>query len=231
MKKLLLATLLITPVIAFGKPGGIEASNYTAAFSATDTEIGNVYSLYGDIRLPVADYVGATLNISGTKSAYDEPYFDSTTAAAGVGLLFRKYDLGSIEIGYGYSDTDYDAPGSDFSIQINTYTLGGTYYLDRFDITATRSIYDPDSGNNAHGMQIGAAYYLTDNLYASISAGGMDQEDTYSFAIVHQPRFFNNNIGYSIGVMDSADFDPSYYLSVAYFFGTRVSLIERFRKY
>jgi hypothetical protein len=50
MKKVLLATLLITPVIAFGKPGGIEASNYTAAFNATDTEIGNIYSLYGDIR-------------------------------------------------------------------------------------------------------------------------------------------------------------------------------------
>ena len=231
MKKLLLATLLITPVIAFGKPGGIEASNYTAGFNATDTEIGNIYSLYGDIRLPVTDYLGATLNISGTKSAYDAPYFDSTTAAAGVGLLFRKYDLGSLEIGYGYSDTNYDVPGSDFNIRSNTYTLDGTYYLGRFDITASRSVYDPDSGNNSHGLQIGAAYYLTDNLQAGISAGGMDNEDSYSFAIIHQPSFFNNNIGYTIGVVDSADFDPSYYLSVAYFFGTRVSLIERFRKY
>jgi hypothetical protein len=231
MKRTLLAALLATPVITFAKSGGIEASNYTGAFAVTDTEIGNSYSIMGEARLPVADYIGATLNISGSQSNNDKPWFDSATAAAGAGLLLRKYDLGSIAASYDYSDTDYEAPGGDFNIRRNTYTLDGTYYLGRFDLSASRSIDDPDQGDVSHSSQLGAAYYITDNLYASVGAGGMDMEDVYSLTIAHQPHLFNYNFAYSVGVIDSADFDPSYYVSIAYFFGTRINLIERFRKY
>ena len=109
MKKLavIICACLISNA-AISENQGIKDANYRLSASASDSDSGNRMSISGGVRLPIADYTGAT--IIGRYSDFNgnNNYIDSSTNSASLGLFFRKYDLGIINATYGYSKTEVD---------------------------------------------------------------------------------------------------------------------------
>ena len=68
------------------------------------------------------------------------------------------------------------------------------------------------------------------NMKLSASMGGMDSDDSYSIGLIFQPTMFNNSISIFVGYQDTK-INDTFSLSASYYFDTKVSLFDRFRKY
>lgn len=230
MKKLAViigACLISNAAIAENK--GIEDTNYSVSTSASDSDSGNRMSISGKVRLPIADYTGAT--IIGRYSDFNgnNNYIDSLTNSASLGVFFRKYDLGIINATYGYSQTEADTTITSSKKSIKSISLNGIYYYKEFDVGLGRSKANPDSGNSLNTSTASISYYVNENLKVGASVIRMDQDDM-NFFISYQPETFGNNIGFAASYVDSETNDTAT-VSVTYYFGTRVSVKDRGRRY
>ena len=222
--------LVSTPAILFGGTAGIEGRNYQISISGSDSDIGNRYSFSGQARLPVANYTGVTLRGSFAEFNGKNNYIDSTSRSIGLGAFIRNYDYGIVNIGYMHTSSEHDSWSGSKESSIDSFSLNGTYYVDKFDFSISRSIGTPDEGSSIHRSNIGAAYYITENLRASIAIGGMDADETNSFNLLFQPKALNNTVSVSASYQDN-ELSELYGFSIAYYFNTKVSVNERIRKY
>ncbi len=232
MKSSVIFTMLFTlPVIATADPqGGVEDSNYQVTISGTSSDYGNTARLSGGARFPVADNTGMSLSAGLTEFNGKNSFADSSSRLVGLGIFFRKYDLGIINAGYSYSESETDLVSGTKKNNFDTYSLNGTYYIDMFDISLYRSTATDTTGSSFNSSRISAAYYANDNLRISASAGGMDSDESYTFGVLYQPETFNNAIGISATYQEDKTYD-SYNVSITYHFDTKVSLIDRIRRY
>jgi len=229
-KIVLLIILLCFRFLLIADSSGIEEQNYRLSISGYDSEIGNSLSLSGSARFPVADYTGISLNAGLAEFNGKNSYVDSSGQAIGMDIFFRKYDLGIIQAGYNYGKSQSDIGSSTFRNDSQTYSLNATYYIENFDILLARSKSDFEIGESSNTSTMGISYYINDIFRAGVSAGGMDTQDSYSLGATYQPEIFNNDIGISAGYGFGKG-DASYTISLSYYFGTRVSLLDRIRKY
>lgn len=229
MKKLavILGVFFVSNVAMAGNQV-IEETNYRLSGSVSDSDSGNQMSVTGNVRLPLAEYIGAS--ITGGYSDFNgkNSYIDSSTESASLGLFVRKYNLGVINVSYGSSQSKVDAPNSS-KYSTKSMSLNGIYYYNNFDIGLGRSKVDPDSGNSLNASMVGISYYVSDNLRIAASAIRIDQDDMI-FSVSYQPEMFGNNIGVEASFIDY-DTNDTVTISVAYYFGTRVSVKDRIRRY
>lgn len=232
MKRLFISAILIfLPMIASAeKLEGIEGSNYQASFSGNDSDNGSRLSLRGEARFPVANYTGMSFNAGLSEFNGDNNSIDSSNKSIGLGLFIRKYDLGIINADYRYSETEADIPSGTLKNDLDTYSLNGTYYLEKFDLSLSRSTINIDTGNDFNFSNFNAAYYLNDNLRVSASVGRMDADESYSLSATYQPKVFNNAISILATYQDTNTND-SYGITISYYFDTKVNLISRIRRY
>lgn len=231
MKSLGIYLLLITfPIITSAESNGIEATNYRVSASVLNSDAGNVFGLSAAIRTPLMKNIGVSLNAGLSEFNGNNNYIDSSGESIGLDVFIREYNLGLIQLGYNYSKSDYDLFPSTLNNSSDTFSILGIYYIHNFDLSLRRNTSESDTGRKSNTSNIGVSYYVTDNLNTRISFGGMDLDNSNTFSIQYQPKIFNNSIGISAYYTNSQSID-SYGLSISYYFDTKVSLIDRIRKY
>ncbi len=245
-RRLLLALLSLIPLQASAAHGGIESPNYSLGVAAEDSEWTRRYDLAGAARLPLVDYVGLTLGaVVGTAEESDKlrdsgMSIDDSDTEAQLGLVVSDFTIGKVSADY--SRLDYDSTMTignttyQYDGYYNTYQLSGVYFFSRFDLGATRmwlKSYSDDSSSKSSATLFAVGYYPTDNLWAALRTD--TDTELYELSLMYQPQLFNNAIGLGFSMTDSVDSDengrPYYSLNLAYYFGTRVSLIDRNRRY
>jgi hypothetical protein len=232
MGKLILSILLLVfSLCVQGGEAGVVETNFKASVLHTHfDDIGNSNHLRGEARFPIANYTGLSL-MAGVGEFNGKSSIDSSDKTAGVGVFLRKYDLGAINANYIYSESKADTPFGSFKSHTNGYSLSGTYYIDKFDISLARGTSKSNPGATSYNYSsIDVAYYASDNLRLSVSANGMDSSGTYSLDATYQPKIFNNDISI-IGRYVDSNAGQSYMIGLSYYFGTKASLIDRNRKY
>jgi hypothetical protein len=232
MKGFVISTMLVfLPIITAAEElGGIDDSNYKASISGNDSEAGNRLSLRGEARFPVTNYTGISLSASLSEFYGDNNYLDSSDKSIGLGVFLRKYDLGIVSARYIHTESEADIPSGTLKNDFDIYSLSGTYYIDMFDISLNRSTGNSNTGSSFDATGISAAYYVNDNFRVSASAGGMDDDESYSLSATYQPKVFNNSISVLASYQDTNTND-SYDITISYYFDTKVSLIDRIRRY
>jgi hypothetical protein len=222
-----LAMLAAMP--AFAENPAVEAANYAVSAALSNGDIGDSYGLSATARFPLVDYVGASVSGQYAEFKGADNYIDSSSRSAALGLFIRQFDLGIVSLDYGHARS---SPEGGFGLEdynTNSLSLTGTYYLDRFDLSLGRTKFR-GAGETRNSSHLGGAYYLDDGfrLGASYSSANGDHAKSLHFA--YQSAVFGNAIGISGGYTDTRD-DDSISLSISYFFNTRVSLIDRTRRY
>lgn len=231
MKRLLiLATLVFLPIIATAeKLEGIEGSNYKVSFSGDDSDNGSGLSLGYEARFPVANYTGMSLNARLSEFDGDGNSLDSSNKSIGLGVFLRKYALGIVNANYSHSEAGIKSHQDALKYDYDVYSLSGTYYIEKFDLSLSRST-NVGSGNDFNFSNFNAAYYVNDNIRVSASVGGMDGDESYSLSTTYQPKVFNNAISILASYQDT-NIGDSYGITISYYFNTKVNLINRIRRY
>ncbi|HEY0634097.1 MAG TPA: hypothetical protein VGE00_01850 [Gammaproteobacteria bacterium] len=247
IRRLLLALLSLVPLQAGAAHGGIESPNYSLGVAVEDSEWYRGYTLSGTARLPLVDYVGLTLGAGlGTVEESDKlrdsrMSIDDSYTDAQVGIVVSDFAIGKVTADYTRSDYDSTMTIGNTTYQYdwyyNIYQLSGIYFFNRFDLEATRmwlKSYSDDFSAKSSGTHFAIGYYPTDNLRAALR--GYADSEGYTLSLMYQPQLFNNTVGLGFSMTDSLDSDddigrPIYTLNLAYYFGTKVSLIDRHRRY
>ncbi|MGD9169959.1 MAG: hypothetical protein PVI97_07855 [Candidatus Thiodiazotropha sp.] len=205
---------------------GIEETNYELSATISDSDVGNTLSIKGGIRLPIAGYAGASISASYSDFNGENSYVDSSDNSVFLGVFFRKYDLGIINVNYGYYRSEVDSPLGNLKDSINSINVSGVYYCKELDIGLRRSRANPDSINTS-GASV--SYYVNENLKVGASIARMDMDHNTVF-LQYQPKYFGNSTALSLSYQDSESNDTLTF-SLAYYFDTKVSLKDRARRY
>lgn len=220
---------MLAAMPAFAANPAVEAANYAVSAALSNGDIGDSYRLSATARFPLVDYAGASVSGHYAEFKGADNYIDSSSRSAALGLFVRKFDLGIVSMDYGHTRS---SPEGGFGLKdynTNSLSLTGTYYLDRFDLSLGRAKFR-GIGAPFNSSALGLAYYLDDGFRMGASYSGMDADHAKSLHFAYQPAVFGNAIGISGGYTDTRD-DDSISLSISYFFNTRVSLIDRTRRY
>lgn len=227
---LVLALIVCFPIASFAEKAGIENRNYNIGVSGSGTEHGNSYALLAIARTPVAAYTGMFL--SGNASAFKgkSSYLDSTSQSVGVGVFFRKYKFGTIGASYGYTKMETDAGAQNIKGNINTVSLNSALYIKNVDLAFVGSKATPNTGNNVVSAAVGVSSYFSDNFRAGVSVGGMDAAGSSSVNVIYQPAILSNVVSISATYTNASSID-TLSLSLNYYYGSKVTLIDRARRY
>ena len=228
-KYIVILVALCLSSVAIADNQGIKNRNYSLATSISDSDSGNRLSIFGSVRLPIANYIGATF--TGRLSEFDgqNNYIDSSSNSVTLGVFLRKLELGIIYASYSYSKTEMNSSVSDSKNNIKTTHVSGTYYINEFDVGLGRSKADPDSGNSSNTSNAIISYYIDENLRVGGSVHKMDADATNVF-ISYQPQLFGNTTSLSASYHD-AESDDTFTVSLAYYFDTKVNFKDRIRRY
>ncbi|MEJ2591336.1 MAG: hypothetical protein P8178_08040 [Candidatus Thiodiazotropha sp.] len=222
-----LTILVVMP--AFAENPAVEAANYAVSAALSNGDIGDSYGLSATARFPLVDYTGASVSGQYAEFKGADNYIDSSSRSAALGLFIRKFDLGIVSLDYSHTRS---SPEGGFGLKdynTNSLSLTGTYYLDRFDLSLGRTKFR-GVGETLSASHLGVAYYLDDSFRLGAGYSSANGDHAKSLQFDYQPAVFGNAIGLSGGYTDTRD-DDSISLSISYFFNTRVSLIDRTRRY
>jgi len=241
MNRTILALLILIPVSVLGAENrGIESTNYEASFDYYNSNFRDIYSLTAVANLPIdgvfAANLTATFSDGNGKSFSGGRGFDSTTSSMAAMLFMRDHSIGKVGAALAYSKSKNDYPSS-LSAYKNQETTGyfvyGHYYLSYVTLFASRSYAENNDDFSIYASSAGLAIYLPSNFGIALSGLRANQETDFDLAITYQPSYLNNNAALTFSYnrdSEDSDFD-SYTLTFSYYFGTRVSLIDRDRKY
>jgi hypothetical protein len=222
--------LMIFPIITIAESNSIEATNYGTGASLSNSDVGNTFGFTGVMRTPLMKNMGVSLNAGLSEFSGINTFVDSSYKSIGLGIFIREFNLGLIQLNYGYRESESDLLSGALKNNSNSFSIFGAYYIQRFDLSLLRSTIHPDTGSKSNTSDIAVSYYVTDNLRTSISFGGIDIGDSNAIAINYQPSILNNSIGISIFYRESEAIDL-YGLNFTYYFDTNVNLFIRARKY
>lgn len=238
----MIAVAMLLPVCAVaGEQGGVKSANGEVGAGYTDSRDSDRFLVNGAYRLPLANYVGASLSASASRTETDVGDFDVDTTNGSVGgsLFARDFELGKVGVSYhwthGHSELD-NPPASlanpNMSFKAHDYGAFASYYVDRVTLSASRSVSHVESQGtgNYNSWSVGATGYLPFDASLSLSAGGMDARDNYGFNFEYQPEFLAQAASVELSYSSSPD-DDVFGIAVNYFFGNDVPLIVRDRQY
>lgn len=227
----LLVILMFVPVLASaGSNGGVRAPNgeVGAEFRSGDPlDSAGVTAAY---RGGSGDNVGYGLHTGYTTAEDGDSTFESDRFAVGGSLFTRDFLLGKLGISYSAITSDYTVNGADISTDEKEGSGFGILYMDRGNLTFTRTVIDSDVIGKLDTAEVLADFYVTPNVKTSVSVGAMDAEDHYGLFLEYQPEFMENQASITLGYKDE---DVSDYVGIGfnYFFDTRVTLKTRDQQY
>ncbi|WP_203140504.1 hypothetical protein [Marinobacter mangrovi] len=238
----MIAVAMLLPVCAVaGEQGGVKSANGEVGAGYTNSRDSDRLLVNGAYRLPLAEYVGAILSASASRTEMDVGDYDvdSTDGSVGGSLFARDYGLGKVGVSYHWIHGDNEVESSQVSFvnssssfKAHAYGAFASYYLDRITLSASRSVSHVESQGtgNYNSWSVGATGYLPFDASLSLSAGGMDARDNYGFNFEYQPEFLAQAASVELSYSSSPD-DDVFGIAVNYFFGNDVPLIVRDRQY
>jgi len=234
--------LLLFPIAVCGAENqGIESANYEGRVVYYNSHYHDVDSLKTTANLPISKIFAANLSAE-IDNGFGKNYkggrgFDFTSAEFSTSVFIRDQSIGKIGVSFAYAKSHHDYPSNFFAPKddvIKKYAVYGSYYVDFITLAASRNYYESVENNiENYTTSIGLDLYPSLNTAISLYSYSSLQDTDYNFAITHQPSLFNNNADLTFSYYNNSsnhDFD-SYTLSFNYYFGNRVSLIDRDRKY
>ena len=240
-KRVVLMLLSCFPVVSLASEPAVKETNYSLSasyttMSSSDPITVNGYGVMGMSRFALGDHTGMQLSGSVYRgyTEWDSLQFESTSSLVGASFFARDYDLGSVNMDFSYGGGQGYSSGNGYTdTSYQLVSLSGTYYLGQFDLGAglyqvsySNSWTDLDNSSN-----IGASYYATDNLSLGATVSGRDSSGDRTLHVIFQPSVFNNQWSITGLVSKGDTSDTSYLFLVGYYFDTKVSLIDRNRKY
>lgn len=244
--------LCALPVVAAAQPGGIAARNYSLGVDGITSDIGDRHALFGEARFPIADYVGMFASAELSRFEGEDRYLEATTVAGTIGALVRNSNFGALEASYTYGDSDqkplYQEPSvsgffgpsaREFKSTREGYSLAGRLFIKKVDLEVTLSDWNSeldlaeDEYTSSRYLDFdihlifAASYYFGDNF--SMSANSTES-DSWGISATYQPAGFVGALGIT-GGYSTKSLNDAYQLSLVYHFGTKVSLIDRSRRY
>ncbi|MBU6954063.1 hypothetical protein [Hahella sp. HN01] len=229
-------SLAIFPVCTFAAEGGVANTNFEAGINYSQSRDSENYSVGGSVTLPVYSFVGANLNANASHQDGKDDQIDSDSHGLGGNLFLRDFNIGKIGLGYSYSKTSFDLPSwlspyVDDDSESDHYRIFGQYYLGDFTLSAIRYVSEAkEADERFNGLALSAAWYATENVRTSLDASAMDSKDNYGITVEYQPELFQNAASVSFSYADGRK-DDTFSVGFNYFFGTKVSLKDRDRKY
>ncbi|WP_162628861.1 hypothetical protein [Marinobacter bohaiensis] len=236
MTRTFVGCLLLVPTLALaGEQGGVLDTNYEVGAGYTKDRDSDSVDLSGTINLPLFGYVGSSAFVGGQTSQADSGsnQLDADNLGFGGSIYLRDFDLGKVGVSAAYTKTFFDSssPAVPDDLKSYQYSAFGEYYIDRFTLGFQRTLVDvEDPVDDAHSWTGSVAWYPEDNTKLLLSGSGMDSRDNYSVALSHQPDALGESTEVSLGYTSSPH-DDTFNLSLSYYFGTQVPLIDRDRKY
>ena len=237
--KLLIVIFAFIPFVSFATEGpAVQSTNFEAGGSYGSSSIFNTYALNATANLPIGNDFGTNLNMSLRESDGrrhgNTRGIDSTHQSLIASFFYR--DVNSIKAGisYGYSHSEYDFQGpGDNTDRSDNYAIFGEYYIKQFTVAASRSYASNDDNFEAYSTQLMASWYLLENSMIGLMQGRYKGENSYLANFTHQPSFMENNLSFSLQYYSSrlGGTGDSLTVSLNYYFGTRVSLVDRDRRY
>ena len=221
---------MLLPSIVSAGEGGIMESNGSIMAMFSDS---NHYSHAGiglGYRLPVGDYGGVVFAAAVTDTNGKDSYLNSTGQAAGVEAFLRKYDMGLVSASYSHGEVKADLNPGSLTASYDSYSVTGVYYFGDVDAMLGYTRLESDIVNNPDTYRVAGRLYLGDNVATELEVNKDDVTDTYGISFVYQPNMFANSVGVTAGYQ-SSDNEDTVSISIKYHFDTKVSLIERNRKY
>lgn len=213
---------------------GIKETNASVSLSNSYADYGNNTHIVSSLRLPVYRQLGVNVGAGYSEFNGNNDFIDSHSTWYQTGLIYKKSDLGSLELSYEKLTTKTDYPSYlnsfDKTDSSQNYGISTSYFLQEFDISAQRTIINFDSNREFHTAAIRSGYYFNDNLRADILAGLLDAKKNYSLSIAYTPIRSLPKILMSCGYTFSPDND-SVSFTIGYLFGNNESLKQRIREY
>ena len=117
------------------------------------------------------------------------------------------------------------------SIDINSLGLYARYFVDKITLDVGRFATKHDVYDTKYSSNVGVGYYLTNDILVNTSLSGIDSDGFYFVGMKFQPSILKKSVSFGFSYSDSKNTDPDYAMHISYYFGTRVSLIDRDRKY
>lgn len=238
-KRVALMVVSCFPVVSLAGELAVKETNYGLGASYSTVDSGspgtqNSYSVTGLSRFAIEDNVGMQLAASIDKSYYKSNSYNSDVSGLWVsaGFFVRDYDIGSVNMGFSYGRMGYDSDlGSYVDSSYQSVSLSGTYYLDQFELGTGVSQTDSSYALSepSRSSHIVAGYYINDNLKLSATVAGLDSSGR-SLNIIFQPAILNNQWSIS-GTLTNGQAYDRYSISLGYYFDTKVSLMDRNRRY
>lgn len=226
--------VLVPALAAAGEDGGIVDTNYGVGLDYLKSRHTDTTGVSGSLNLPVYADVGSNLFAGGSKTNGHDGYVNDDSYSFGGTAFLRDFEVGKIGILGAYYQTKLDLPSNadvmNDELEANQYSLSGEYYLGNLTLGADRTVLDVKDGDNYNSWSGFAFVYLGENTRFSIDGSGMDAKDSFGLGVSHQPGFLNNSTEVSF-VYNGARHDDTFSLSIDYYFGTRVSLVNRDRMY
>lgn len=196
--------LVFAPVIAIAEEKlAIQRTNFEVGGGYGNSKIFKSYFLNGIANLQINNLFGANIGAFFRDSdgrRYENTYGIGTESRIfATSIFMRDPSIGRVALLYalGHSKSDNKA-SLDRTVDSDSYSLRGEYYLNRFTIYAARSYSSSDRGNDQYSTAIGGAWYLSDNANIVLNRYRVDGEYNDSAIINFQPSLFNKSAGLSV---------------------------------
>lgn len=237
--ELLCYLLTVLPIIAIAEEElAIQSTNFEVGGRYENSKIFKSYFLNGIANIQINKLFGANIGAYFRDSdgrRYGNTYgigTDSSTLATTIFVRDPSIGRAALLYALGHSKSDNKA-SSDRTVDSDSYSLFGEYYLKRFTIFASRIYSSSDRGYDQYSTSIAGAWYILDNMNIVLNRYRANGEYSDYATINFQPSFLNNSAGVSVAYASSrygSKLD-SITVSLNYYFDTRVSLIDRDRRY
>jgi hypothetical protein len=232
LKKIFL--LLSLPAIGFAAENkAIIADNYKIGLGYSTTHNSKAYFVSGAYSAPLSTYTGFSLNGNLDKTLGENNVVDSTGSFISGSLLLRDYERGAISLNVGKGYSRFNLPSAvngPHKADFNQYGVSSSYYLGNVTAGLARSAVTSNDAEDSNTAVLSLAWYPERNIRLQLTGSGMDEKDTYNFSIRYQPPQFANSTSLSLVYHNASD-DNGIQADISYYFDTRVSLIDRDRKY
>jgi len=232
--------LLFVPamVVNAAENRGVSDINYELSADYSNADTFDSYAVNGRLSIPIQSFGGVSLTAGASSQNADNNGVDADRYAVGVTAFIRDYEVGKLSAGFGYSEAELDFPNNlvfintpDDKIKSKQYTAAGEYYFQNITARGSRDYFDTDNADSIKIWSLSLLSYWKKDTRFRVSSTRVDGKYDYGVSISHQPGVFKNSVELSLGYSDTSNNNQIYLASVSYHFSTRVSLIERDRRY
>jgi hypothetical protein len=256
MTRFFVAAALLGCVVGASAEGpAVHSTNFLVGFATGDTYVGdrrtsNQYNLHGEATLPLGTAFGASLAVGyGDTNLATNPFPDSDSAGAwpecavrdervAAGLFARDPGIGRVglDVAHGTLQSRCNATflsTGDNILRTDHSKISAEYYFQSVTLAADRGKVRLEGGAELDSASVTAGWYPTRNSRLTLSADGLDYQNTYKLGFEFQPVIIDHSLSLFVTyITQRQDIDThTLMLGFNYFYEPHVNLIARDRRY